>query len=127
MQYLSQSEKNVVSLKQPSEQQAYESIGLQMFKSSTSLSPAAEKVASLRKFLKESTANMPGDAPQFIVFCFYFSNFFRSEFTYVVNVSSALPPRAIPQNCHRCSNEGSKSTLARQERILLSIEPYHAF
>ena len=89
--YLSQSEKNVITLKQPSAQQAYASIGLQMFKSSTALSPAAEKVASLRKFLKNATANVAGDAPQFIVFCFYFSNFFRTEYTYVVNVRASSP------------------------------------
>lgn len=85
---MKQADKNVVKLKQPSAECAYESIGVQLFKSVTSLSPTAEKVASLRKFLDSSNSQVHGDAPEFIIFGFYFSNFFRTEYTYVISVNS---------------------------------------
>lgn len=85
--YLKQQGKNVIALKQPSAKAAYECIGVAAFKSSKSLSPATEKVASLRRFLDTASNEIKGDAPKFLVFCFYFTNFFRTEYTYVVHVS----------------------------------------
>uniref|UniRef100_A0A7S2W3E6 Protein ENHANCED DISEASE RESISTANCE 2 C-terminal domain-containing protein n=1 Tax=Mucochytrium quahogii TaxID=96639 RepID=A0A7S2W3E6_9STRA len=92
--YLSEKETNNKKLKVPSEKAAYSCVGLNVFQAGFNLAHAAEKVASLRKYLddmekldeKQKDKNLKGDAPKYLILSWVFSNFFKTEYTAVVHV-----------------------------------------
>jgi hypothetical protein len=82
--YLKQTEKNVVSLKQPSHEAAYTCIGMNIFKSPVSLAHSASKIEEFRNWLAENAdEDDDSGAPKYLIICWMFSNLFGSEHTLV--------------------------------------------
>jgi len=90
--YLSAHQTNNVSLKVPSESAAFSCVGLNVFQSKTDLTHVASKVASLKKYLKDmesfdaGCSYLEGDAPKYLIVCWNFSNFWKTEFTSCVHI-----------------------------------------
>ncbi|CAK9043858.1 Aldose 1-epimerase (Galactose mutarotase) (Type-1 mutarotase), partial [Durusdinium trenchii] len=92
-EYLKESTTNNLSLKQPSLAPAYTCVGINVFQAKSDLCHAAEKVKCLKAYLSEMEEYdrklaatpegkyMEGDAPMYLVYCWVFSNFFRTEYT----------------------------------------------
>lgn len=79
--YLKQSAHMVLELKQPSLDAPYSCIGMNVFRSPMPLMHASDKIMDFRRFLQEH-CNEEDDTgmPKFMIMCFLFSNFFRTEF-----------------------------------------------
>jgi hypothetical protein len=91
--YLAEETTNNVALKVASKDAAFACVGVQVFQAGSSMEHASSKVRALRDFLDaqreldKGTRGAPsGDAPMYLVFCWNFSNFFRTEFTTVIKV-----------------------------------------
>jgi len=96
--YLENLVTNNLPLKVPSERAAYSCIGLNVFQSTSEMSHAAEKVMPLKRYLEERAEadaklkgseagkSLEGDAPKYLIYCWNFSNFWKTEFHTVVHL-----------------------------------------
>jgi len=95
--YLAQAEKNFIELKVPSEKSAYEFIGMKVFQSGFDMQDTVSKIPSVKKYMEELEAydktvtspedklKLEGDAPSYLLFCWSFSNLWKTEYTTVVH------------------------------------------
>mmetsp|Transcript_16833 Transcript_16833/g.19091 ORF Transcript_16833/g.19091 Transcript_16833/m.19091 type:complete len:294 (+) Transcript_16833:179-1060(+) len=89
--YLTQDGKfktNNLDFKEPSQESAYECVGLNLYTSNRSRLPACDNIASLRDLLasQKGVNEIEGDMPQFFVVSWSFNNFFKTQYTFVVHL-----------------------------------------
>lgn len=77
--YHKQAMKNATSLKQPSEEPLYDCIGLNIFKTSSTMMHSAKEMPELKSFLESHETEEEAGAPKFLIINWTFSSLFGSN------------------------------------------------
>ena len=84
--YLKQTGKNVISLKQPSQDALYTCVGLNVFKSPVSMEHCSAKIGEFRRYVEARTRSQEeeeGGLPLYLVICWMFASLWGTDHTLV--------------------------------------------